>query len=123
MVKRQKGADANAPVVFMLSNKRHSLVNTDRAWDQARRQLEKYLQLERGNHPAGEIVFPQHGAVAVGTRVRFYEDFGTGGSRTNPGTELVAAGEFDVQADQKLIQRRLKAIKAQAEGTAWEPMS
>jgi broad specificity phosphatase PhoE len=61
--KRQEGANANAPLIFMLSNKRNKLVHSDRSWDHALRQLENYLALERRNHPDGEIVFPQHGAT------------------------------------------------------------
>jgi hypothetical protein len=123
MVKRQEGADAKAPIIFMPSNKRNSLVNTEHSWDEALGQLLKYLKLERENHRDDEMVFPQHGAVAIGTLVRFYEYHGAGGSGTKPGTELVATDKFDVQAGQKLIQERLEAIKAQADGTAWKPMS
>jgi hypothetical protein len=32
-------------------------------------------------------VLPQHGAVAIGMRVRFYKYCGAGGSREKPGTE------------------------------------
>jgi hypothetical protein len=55
--------NANAPIIFMLSNKRNKLVHSDRSWDHALRQLENYLALERRNHPDGEMVFPQHGAA------------------------------------------------------------
>jgi hypothetical protein len=33
-----------------------------------------------------------------------------------PGARIGLAGEFDVEKDKKTIQRRLKEIKAQAEG-------
>ena len=64
--------------IFTMENKRAKKHVTARIWNDAKGQLEKYLNLEhqtdtdgqgRSGHGAGRLL---HGAVAVGMRVRFY---------------------------------------------------
>jgi hypothetical protein len=102
---------------FTLSNKRAQDVENEKVWKDALDQLETYLRIERESSTDSKME-PQHGAVAMGTRVRFYEYFRNPVTTRSKLDPLRQAGEFDVVKDQTRVQRRLVWIKKQAEKQA-----
>jgi hypothetical protein len=103
-------------IIFTLSNKRAQDVGDDKIWREALRQLKEYLRIERESSTDSKMD-PQHGAVAIGRRVRFYQYFRNGPNTRNDG-QLHPAGDYDVMKDQTKVQRSLLAIKKQAEKQA-----
>jgi hypothetical protein len=118
MLQKQKGQGPKPAILFTMSNKRASAVGDEQAWQAAKIQLGNYLAISRQHHTTGGMD-PQHGAVAIGTRVRFYEYGKPPPTRNtpNPVPHLQLVAQFDVENHKEKVKRRLIKIKNQVERT------
>jgi hypothetical protein len=97
-------------IYFTMSNKRAQLVGSAYTWNKAKNQLKDYLEKEYEIRTAGDMGV-QYGAVAIGTRVRFYHWFRVDGQLQRFGNV-----ELDLVNDRETVQQRLRHIKAQIQG-------
>jgi hypothetical protein len=73
MLQKQEGQGPNKPaILFTMSNKRAQDDGNEQVLQIAKNQLENYLAISRQHHTTGGMD-PQHGAIAIGMCVRFYE--------------------------------------------------
>jgi hypothetical protein len=96
-------------IYFTMSNKRKSH-DQPFFWTQAEAQLKSYLEKEYEIGTAGDRSM-QHGAVAIGTKVRLY---GLYHSRRGK-VEWVCGGEYNVEHGRDKLQKALMEMKTQIE--------
>jgi ribosomal protein L21E len=93
-----------------MSNKRQSH-DQQFFWAQAEAQLKSYLEKEYEIGTAGDKSV-QHGAVAIGTKVRFYRfHHGRRGK-----VECFGGDEYNVEHGRDELQKALMKMKTQIEG-------
>jgi hypothetical protein len=116
MLQKQEGQGPKPAILFTMSNKRAEDVDNKHVLQIAKDQLEKYLAISRQHHTTGGMD-PQHGAIAIGMCVRFYE-YGKGIRTRNtpdPVPHLQLVAQFDVEKDKEKVKRHLIKIKNQVE--------